>query len=104
MQNGIIGDITGVELPQMEVDEKELTEEKKMARYSKSAEYKRIEQWCRERIAFYQTHFPDGRLVGVDKLPTPEEWAAANIIILELSTLLNGYEVASEVVENKSVR
>lgn len=100
MQNGIIGDITGVELPQMEVDEKELTEEKKMARYSKSAEFKRIEQHFKERIEFYQRYLPDGR--PVSSVPAKElesMWIAANTIIGELQTVLDSYEIAKEAVD-----
>lgn len=100
MQNGIIGDITGVELPQMEVDEKELTEEKKMARYSKSAEFKRIEQHFKERIEFYQKYLPDGRPVSAVPAKELESmWIAANTIIGELQTVLDSYEIAKEAVD-----
>ena len=101
MQNGIIGDITGTELPQMVVDEKELTEEKKMARYSKTSEFKRIKQHFEERIAFYQKYLPDGREItsAANMVETGQSWVVANTIIRELQNVLDSYELAAEVVD-----
>lgn len=100
MQNGIIGDITGADLPEMVIDEKELTDEKKMARYSKTTEYKRIEQHFKERIAFYKTYLPDGReITSVDMAEAGQSWVVANTIIRELQNVLDSYEIAAEVVD-----
>lgn len=101
MQNGIIGDITGTELPQMVIDEKELTEEKKMARYSKTAEYKRIKQHFEERIEFYRKYLPDGREItsAANMVETGQSWVVANAIIRELQTVLDSYDIAAEVVD-----
>lgn len=98
-QNAIIGDATGVELPQMHLAEDTLKEEKKMAKYSRSAEFKRIEEWCNERIAFYQTYLPNGAEVGLEVAPTAEDWSVANRVIGEFKALLNGYEIAKEAVK-----
>lgn len=98
--NGIIGDNTGVDLPQMEPEADTLAEEKKMAKYSRSAEFGRIKQFCEERIAFYQTSLPDGRDVRTGSLPTPQDWVVANAIIAEFQALLNSYQIASDAVKD----
>ena len=102
-QNVLIGDSTGVELPQMEASEDLLVEEKKMAKYSRSAEFRRIQDHFNERIAFYQSKLPDGRDIGVGKLPTPEEWVVANAIIAEFNLVINMYERAAEAVKEANV-
>lgn len=99
-QNIIIGDSTGFDLPQSEIDEETLVEEKKMAKFTRTGEYKRIAEWCEGRIAFYQTFLPDGREVGMDKAPTPEDWAVANRVIAELKALMNAYEIATAAVKD----
>ena len=43
-QNGLIGDNYGIDLPQMEVDKQDLDEEKRMARFSKSKEFKKLKR------------------------------------------------------------
>ena len=63
-QNVLIGDSTGVELPQMEASEDLLVEEKKMAKYSRIAEIKRKPDHFRAPRSFYQSKLPDGRHVG----------------------------------------
>ena len=97
-KHAILGDITGVDLPQMAPNAQDLSEEKNMARYSKSKEFKRIKEWCEGRIAFYQNFYPDGREIS-DKLPSPEEWVIANTVIKELTALMNGYVLAEEIVK-----
>lgn len=100
--NGIMGDMTGVELPQMQVNKDVLTEEKKMAKYSRSSEFKRIQEWCEGRISFYQTYLPNGAEVGLDVAPSAEDWRVANRVIGELRALMNSYEIASEAVKEAS--
>lgn len=102
-QNILIGDSTGVELPQMEASEDLLVEEKKMAKYSRSAEFKRIQEHFNERIKFYQSKLPDGRDIGVGQLPTPEEWVIANAIIAEFNLVIDMYERAAEAVKEANV-
>ena len=103
MQNGIIGDAQMTDLPQMVVDENELNEEKKMARYSKSSEYKRIKNHFEERIAFYKTYLPDGReITSIDMAEAGQSWVVANTIIRELQNVLDSYELAAEAVNGDS--
>lgn len=97
--NGIMGDMTGVELPQMQVNEDTLVEEKKMAKYSRSAEFGRIKEWCEGRINFYQTYLPNGAEVGLDVAPSAEDWRVANRVIGEFKALMNSYEIANEAVK-----
>jgi len=100
-QNTLIGDLTGIELPRKPIDEKELADEKNMARYTKTAEFKRIQQWCANKIAFYQKYLPNGAEVGLDVAPTMEDWRVANRVISELQLLMNLYDNAVEAVENE---
>lgn len=97
--NILLGDSTGVDLPQMQVNEQTLVEEKKMAQYSKTDEFARIQKHCQERVDFYQKYLPNGAEVALDVRPTPEDWAVANRVIGELKLLMNMYDVAAEVVE-----
>jgi hypothetical protein len=97
--NIIMGDATGIDLPQATPDENSLNEEKNMARYSKSKEFKKIRQHCEERIKFYQTYMPDGREIGLDFCPSPSDWRVANRVIGELKLLMNMYDTAKEIVE-----
>lgn len=100
MQNGIIGDAFGTDLPIMREDVQMLVEERKMAKYSRSSEFKRIQEHCKERIAFYQAYLPNGAEIGVDMIPTTEDWRVANRVIGELKLLMNMYEIAAESVKN----
>jgi hypothetical protein len=98
-QNAIIGDSTGVELPHMQIEDQTLVEEKKMAKYSRSTEFKRIQQWCEDRISFYQIYLPNGAEVGMEVVPTPEDWRVANRVIAEFKALMNSYEIANDAVK-----
>lgn len=97
--NGIIGDAMSIELPQIAQDDDNLNEEKNMARYSRTAEFKKIKEHCEERIKFYQTCLPNGLEVGLDVVPSTEDWRVANRVIGELKMLMNMYEIANEVVK-----
>ena len=94
-----MGDETGVDLPQMQVEDTTLREEKKMAKYSRSAEFKRIQEWCEGRILFYQTYLPNGSEIGLDVVPSIEDWRVANRVIGELRALTNMYEIATDAVK-----
>jgi hypothetical protein len=96
-----MGDITGIDLPQATPDENSLIEEKNMARYSKTKEFKRIRNWCQERIRFYQEFLPSGKPItdSDDYTKMGQNWVIANAIILELSSLMNSYDIATEMVE-----
>lgn len=102
-QNGLIGDAQMTELPQMEIDDTTLVEEKKMARYAKSSEYKRIKEHFEGRIKFYQNYLPDGReITDKNVAQIGEAWVVANTIIRELQNVLDTYEIALEAVKNAS--
>lgn len=99
-QNAIIGDAQGIDLPQAQLDENELIEEKKMAKYSKTAEFKRVQDHFKEKIEFYQRYMPDGRPVAlVPKKELEGMWIAANVVIAEFNAVINMYEQATEAVE-----
>lgn len=102
--NVIMGDSMGIDLPQATPDENSLSEEKNMARYSKTKEFKRIKNWCQERIRFYQSFLPSGQPVteGGDYTKMGQNWIVANAIILELNSLMNAYETAAEIVEEET--
>jgi hypothetical protein len=100
-QNAIIGDSTGTDLPKMEVDEKQLMEEKRMAQYAKSPEFQKIKLHFEERIKFYQNYLPDGRpIVGASQTDREGAWVIANAIIAELNAILGTYAQVTEAVEN----
>lgn len=97
-QNAIMGDLT-LDLPRAAIEEETLVEERKMAKYSKSKEFKRIVAYVEERIAFYQNYLPNGMEVGSGQEVTAEDWRVANRVIMELKVLIGQYETASEAVK-----
>jgi predicted nucleic acid-binding protein len=99
---GIIGDNVVTELPETKVEQQSLVEEQKMAKYSRSAEFKRIKQWAEERIEFYQQFLPNGQPV-IDTVPTPDQWIAANAIIAELTYLTKTYEQVNDAVQQSKL-
>lgn len=100
--NVLLGDSEGIDLPEAEIDEKELVEEKQMAQYTKSAEFKRIQSHCLDRIDFYQKMLPNGMEIGLDVVPSVEDWRVANRVIGEFKALMNLYETATEAVEESN--
>jgi hypothetical protein len=92
-----------LDLPEPSLDEKELVVEKQMANYTKTEDFKRIQEYCQSRIDFYQTHLPDGKIIGLEVKPTDKDWATANIIISEFKLLMGNYVNATEAVENAAV-
>lgn len=100
-QNGIIGDTYGIDLPNVNVGEEQLNEEKAMARFSKSKEFKKLKEIMQSRIDFYQKALPDGRaLTEVDTAERAHMWLVANAVIGEFKMILAAYEDAAEVVKN----
>src|ERR1017187_4026310 len=100
---GIIGDTGyGLDLPDTQVDDQQMTEEKSMARFSKTKEFKRLKSFIEAKIVWYQRYLPDGRYVGGGRavgegeLPTPEQWAVASLVVKEFQNILNEYERAEE--------
>jgi hypothetical protein len=99
--NVLMGDLSTVDLPQMQVDEQTLVDEKKLAKFSRTAEFKRLKEWCEGRIEFYQTKLPNGAEVGLDVVPSAEDWRVANRVIGEFRALLNQYELAKDIVDQE---
>lgn len=110
--NAIIGDESGIDLPQAPENIVDLSEEKKMARYSRSKEFKRLREYMEGRIEFFQTYLPDGRsinggtdakggsidLLDNDLLAT--YWRTANIVIAEFQLIINEYDRINQVVQD----
>lgn len=103
-QHAIIGDGTGVDLPQAQPDPNTLVEEKKMAKYSRSAEYGRLKEHLEARIAFYQLYLPGSESKEIQQLNREEradKWAIADDVIKEIRAIIDTYDqIASVVKEN----
>lgn len=102
-QNGLIGDTYGTDLPQMQVEEDTLKEEKRMAKYSRSAEFKRIREHFEAKVAYYQQFLPGN--VPVEQISEEERgkyWAVANIVIKEFNEVINMFELAKTVVDEEN--
>lgn len=100
-QNGLIGESFGIDLPQTVVETNDLVEEKQMAKFSRTKEFKRLKEQMERRIAFYQGCLPDGRpLTDVDTAERAQQWVIANVVIGEFKMLINQYEEAAEVTKN----
>lgn len=104
MQNGIIGDSYGTELPVSQVEKQDLTDEKKMARFSKSVEFQRLRDYLEERIGFYQSHLPGGTdFIAATTYKEYEQLGrdavVANVIIGEFKAVIQAYENAKEAVD-----
>jgi len=101
-QQGIIGDSYPTELPVTNVPEQDLTEEKKMAKFSKTREFKRLKTHMEERIAYYQTFLPSGKSVleAEDVVKLGQNWLVAQAIVTELQAIIDAYELANETVKN----
>lgn len=99
--NGIMGDNYGIDIPQVNVDKSQLDEEKAMARFSKSKEFKKLKEMMEARMEFYQKALPDGRpITAVDTAERAQMWVVANAVIGEFNLLLDAYENAKEVTKN----
>lgn len=99
---GVIGDLD-TQLPQTEVNEQSLEEEKKLAQYSKTAEYRRLKQFLEDRISYYQ-HFLPGSTARLKDTSIREEdlpmyWKIADTVIGEFQNIIDQYEQAREAVE-----
>lgn len=99
---GIIGDAYPTELPVTNVPEQDLTEERKMAKFSKTAEFKRLKTHIEQRMDFYRAFLPNGQSVleadNVTELG--QKWLAANAIITELQAIIDAYEMANEAIKD----
>jgi len=115
-QNAVVGDLDeSTMLPETQVPEDALTEEKKMAKYSESAEFKRLREFMEARVNFYQRYLPNGQQVegdpvrvglpqGVPAGQLESYWIAACIVIKEFENVLDEYDRAREAVKNAAGR
>jgi hypothetical protein len=100
-QNTVIGDSFGIDLPETVVETNDLVEEKQMAKFSRTKEFKRLKEQMERRIQFYQGCLPDGRpLTDVNAAERAQQWVIANVVIGEFQMLINMYEEAAEVTKN----
>jgi hypothetical protein len=100
-QNSIIGDSFGIDLPETAVDTNQLVEEKQLAKFSRTKEFKRLKEQMESRMDFYRGCLPDGRpLTAVDAAERAQQWVIANIVIGEFQRIIDLYEDAAEVTKN----
>lgn len=110
-QNAIVGDSDlPTNLPETTLPDNVLAEERKLAKYSRTAEFKRLKEFMEARVQFYQRYLPNGTRVQGDPKDTtgitiemPKSdmtayWVAACVIINEFENILAEYERAAEVV------
>lgn len=99
-QNGLLGDNFGTDIPEMRMDNQDLVNEKKRARFSKTKEYLALKEHLQSRIAFYQTQLPDGRAIpGLPKDELLINWAVANLVIREFDAIITAYETVRDTVK-----
>lgn len=100
-ENGIVGDQDGpTEIPQTQISEDLLTQEKNLAKYSKTKEFKELKSYLEARIEFFKNYLPDGKEVRF--LAEPEmgiKWVVANNVINEFNAVLTRYEQARSIVK-----
>ena len=98
--NVVMGDLDEpTSVPHTEVPEEAIIEEQKMAKYSQTAEFKRLKDYMESRIVFFQRYLPDGTAVSAYNKDLEAHWRAANIVIGEFQSVLREYETASAVVK-----
>lgn len=104
-QNAVVGDLDQpTDIPSTQVSDDILEDERKVAKYSKTAEFQRLKQFMEERIVFYQHFLPDGRPIKETDKDLDVNWRVANIVIGEFKTVLNVYAQAAEEVANYDKR
>ena len=101
-QNVILGDETGIELPQKPIDDEALNELRRKAKYSRYKEYAELRAKAQDRIDFYKRFLPNGELVGTT---SPEDlarkWELANILIAEFEGLFGENENATQILKDE---
>lgn len=116
--NVMMGDMDEpTKLPETQVPDEELAEEKKLAKYSQTAEFKRLREFMEARIKFYQRFLPNGSQVegdpndpnamikvnlpsGVSSEMLSTYWMTSCIVTKEFENILSEYARAHEVVED----
>lgn len=99
-QYGVM-DESGLAPFDLAIPAEQLADEKLMAKYSKSKEFKRLKEHMQSRIEFYQQYLPDGRLLTeVDEVDRANYWVIANIVIKEFNLVIDSYSQIAEAVKN----
>lgn len=100
-QNVLMGDSQAIELPQAQINEEDIKEERRKAKYAKSKDYQELKGRADARKKFYQTYLPDGRpLTGKESLEElGKMWMVANAVIAEIDLVFTDYETIANVVE-----
>lgn len=97
--NGIIGDASPTELPQMAIDTTAIDDAQKKAKYSRSKEYSELRAKAQARIDFYQSFLPDGRPIGTtSREELAGKWELANILIAEFKALFSEHDGAEDLL------
>lgn len=102
-QNGIVGNEDyGTSLPQTEVDNDALAEPRKAAKFSRTAEFKRLRDHIEAKIAHYQTSMPDGTPVALAKQEEAvQQWRLATVVIAEFKEILDYYDQSAALVKEE---
>lgn len=100
-QNGLVGDGFSLDLPVTQMEEDVLAEEKKRARFSRTAEFQALKKHLESRIERYREYLPDGREITAtaDTDHLGKMWLVANAVIGEFNAVLVAYESARAAVE-----
>lgn len=102
-EHGIIGDSYGTELPETQVPEQDLMNEKKMAKFSRTAEFAKLKEHLLSRIEHYKAFLPDGTHVAFstegELAALGQRWVIANAIIAEFQAVILAYENARQTIE-----
>lgn len=100
--NVILGDNTGVELPQKPEDTDAVNELRRKAKYSRSKEYAELRQKAQARIDFYQKFLPNGQPIGTaNKGDMERKWELANLLIAEFEQLFGEHENAAQILKDE---
>lgn len=92
----------GTSLPETQVDNDALAEPRKAAKFSRTAEFKRLRDHIEAKIVHYQSNMPDGTPIPLAKQEEAvRQWQIATIVIGEFKEILNYYEQASELVKEE---
>lgn len=98
--NAIMGDDFGTDIPETNIPDNQLLDEKKMAKFTRTAEYARQKRWIDEKVKYYKQFTPDGRpIASVDPNNLATHWVVANEIISVLEEFRTSYEEAAEIVK-----
>ena len=106
-QNAVMGGDYPTELPEKEVDQSQLQELQKAARFSKTAEWKELKEHFERRMKFYQQYLPDGTSSLDSKVSIEERgrnWIVSNTIIGEFKAVIDVYEGAAQVVKDAAAQ